>query len=61
MIQVAHSLDAVLSCDAAAVVEAGVVVEHGPPAELLMMKGDDEKGGKEGVLRSMCLAAGLAV
>ena len=60
MIQVAHSLDAVLSCDAAAVVEAGVVVEHGPPGELLMMKGEGE-GGKEGVLRSMCLAAGLAV
>ena len=62
VIQIAHSLDSVLSCDAAAVVDAGVVVEHGPPGELLLMKGGEgEGGGKESVLRSMCLAAGLTV
>jgi ABC-type multidrug transport system fused ATPase/permease subunit len=35
VIQVAHSLDVVLGCDVAAVMEGGVVREAGPPGELL--------------------------
>ena len=51
VIQVAHSLNVVLACDVAAVMEGGVVVEAGPPGDLLADEGS--------ALASMCRAVGV--
>lgn len=51
VVQVAHSLDVVLACDVAAVMEGGVVVETGPPGDLI--------GDPASALAAMCRAAGV--